>query len=72
MSQYPKIEVLSRKRSALLNPSVILELFKLRLNMMVVVSSVLGYFIGLQSFDLLALMSLMVGGFLVTGSSNGK
>jgi protoheme IX farnesyltransferase len=38
---------------------------------MVVVSSVLGYFIGLQLFDIVAFLSLILGGFLVTGSSNG-
>lgn len=37
---------------------------------MVVISSALGYYIGLQSFNLLAFVSLLVGGFLVTGSSN--
>lgn len=37
---------------------------------MVVISSALGYFIGLQQFDLLVFLSLIIGGFLVTGSSN--
>lgn len=39
--------------------------------MMVVVSSALGYFIGLESFNLLVFLSLLMGGFLVTGASNG-
>jgi len=39
--------------------------------MMVVVSSVLGYFIAMQGFELSTFLSLMLGGFLVTGSSNG-
>ena len=71
MSDIPKVQVLTRTRSALLNPAIILELYKFRLNMMVVISSVLGYFIGLQSFDLVVMLSLMLGGFLVTGASNG-
>lgn len=49
----------------------VLELFKLRLNLMVVFSSALGYFIGLTSFDIIAFSSLLTGGFLVTGASNG-
>ena len=44
-----------------------MELFKMRLNMMVVVSSVLGYFIGMQTFDLLTLLALALGGI----SGNG-
>jgi len=71
MIENTKTKVLSRPKSAFLNPSIILELFKLRLNFMVVVSSVLGYFIAMPAFDLTVLLSLMVGGFLVTGSSNG-
>ena len=71
MSDIPKVQVLSRSRSALLNPAIILELYKFRLNMMVVISSLLGYFIGLQSFDIVVMISLMLGGFLVTGASNG-
>lgn len=50
--------------------NVVAELFKFRLNIMVVSSSVLGYFIGMDSFNWMVLLSLMVGGFLVTGASN--
>lgn len=71
MPENTKVQVLARPKSVFFSPAVILELFKLRLNMMVVVSSALGYFIGLQSFDLLTFICLLIGGFLVTGSSNG-
>jgi protoheme IX farnesyltransferase len=45
--------------------------FKLRLAFLVVVSAVLGYFMGADSSDATTLISLIVGGFLVTGASNG-
>lgn len=46
-------------------------LVKFRLNITVVLSSILAYFIVAQgSFDWLTLVMLLIGGFLVTGSSN--
>lgn len=45
--------------------------FKLRLAFLVVVSAVLGYFMGTDTTDYTQLWSLIVGGFLVTGASNG-
>ncbi|MEQ8324745.1 MAG: heme o synthase [Vicingaceae bacterium] len=50
--------------------SIALELFKVRLNLVVVISSALGYYIGMQSFNLLTFAVLVVGGFLVTGAAN--
>jgi len=48
------------------------EFFKLRLSMLVVFSAVLGFFIAAGSdFSWSLLLFLVVGGFLVTGSSNG-
>lgn len=44
---------------------------KLRLTFLVVVSSVIGYAIGVQSFSWLMAFWLSVAGFLVTGASNG-
>jgi len=44
---------------------------KLRLTFLVVVSSVIGYAIGAQSFSWLMAFWLSVAGFLVTGASNG-
>ncbi len=71
MSENSKVQAISRQKAVFLNPSLVLELFKFRLNMMVVISSLLGYFIGLQTFDLTVMLSLVLGGFLVTGASNG-
>lgn len=45
--------------------------FKLRLTLLVVISAVLGYLIAADSIIWLDMITLMVGGFLVTGSSNG-
>lgn len=70
MSKSPQVQVLVNQKSAFSNPGIILELFKLRLNLLVVITSALGYFIGLQHFDILVFSSLLLGGFLVTGSSN--
>ena len=49
----------------------IAALFKLRLASLVVVSAYLGYFMGSSSADWLELIALGVGGFLLTGGSNG-
>jgi protoheme IX farnesyltransferase len=45
-------------------------LFKLRLSFLVVVSSVLGYLMAVDSVIWIDLMVLIIGGFLLTGSSN--
>lgn len=45
--------------------------FKLRLTFLVVVSAVLGYLIAADSVVWMEMLYLVVGGFLVTGSSNG-
>lgn len=66
----PKVRTATVSLSFSQKAAIVLELFKLRLNLMVVISSVLGYYIGLQSFELLAFVSLLLGGFLVTGASN--
>lgn len=44
---------------------------KLRLTMLVVISSVIGYGIGAENFSWLQAFWLSLGGFLVTGASNG-
>lgn len=46
-------------------------LMKLRLSMLVVVSAVTGYLFAPGAIDWISLLVLIVGGFLVTGSSNG-
>jgi heme o synthase len=46
-------------------------LFKLRLSLLVVISSVLGYYMGTSSTDWTTLIALSVGGVLLTGGSNG-
>ncbi len=46
------------------------QLFKLRLTSFVVISAVFGYFIGAPAYNLLDIVYLIVGGFLVTCSSN--
>ncbi len=46
-------------------------LFKLRLTMLVVVSAVLGYFMGTSALDWTRLFALGIGGILLTGGSNG-
>ena len=45
--------------------------FKLRLAFLVVVSAVLGYYMGTDNSYPMQLLALIVGGFLVTGASNG-
>jgi heme o synthase len=49
----------------------IAELYKLRLAFLVVVSAILGYLLGCQQVDWLKLLVLCIGGFLLTGGSNG-
>ena len=46
-------------------------LFKLRLGTFVVLSAVLGWFMGTESIGLVAFLELTVGGYLLTGASNG-
>jgi len=45
--------------------------FKLRLSLIVVLSSVLGYLMGAETVSGMALASLIIGGFLLSGASNG-
>lgn len=49
----------------------VMELFKLRLSALVVMSSVFGYFTATKSANALDLLYLCIGGFLLTGASNG-
>lgn len=49
----------------------IAALFKLRLTLLVVVSSVLGYYMGTSETHWPTLLALVVGGVLLTGGSNG-
>lgn len=46
-------------------------LFKVRLGFFVVLSSVLGWFMGVENIDLGNLLLLIGGGYLLTGASNG-
>ena len=46
-------------------------LFKLRLGTFVVLSAVLGWFMGTESIGLVPFRELTVGGYLLTGASNG-
>ena len=46
-------------------------LFKLRLGFFVVLSSVLGWFMATETIDLPTFLTLMVGGYALTGASNG-
>ena len=46
-------------------------LFKVRLGFFVVLSSVLGWFMGVENVDLGNLLLLIGGGYLLTGASNG-
>ena len=46
-------------------------LFKLRLGTFVVLSAVLGWFVGTESIGLVPFLELTVGGYLLTGASNG-
>jgi protoheme IX farnesyltransferase len=57
-----------------INSSIIKDiatLFKLRLSLLVIVSAVLGYFIGTSTVNWSVLIALGMGGFLLTGGSNG-
>lgn len=49
----------------------IATLYKLRLGFFVVMSSVLGWFMGVESIDIQTMLLLTVGGYLLTGASNG-
>ena len=46
-------------------------LFKLRLGTFVVLSAVLGWFMGAESIGLVPFLELTIGGYLLTGASNG-
>jgi protoheme IX farnesyltransferase len=46
-------------------------LFKLRLTLLVVISAILGYFMGTSTADWTKLFALSIGGILLTGGSNG-
>jgi heme o synthase len=46
-------------------------LFKLRLTLLVIISAVLGYYMGTSATDWTKLIALCVGGLLLTGGSNG-
>lgn len=46
-------------------------LFKLRLGTFVVLSAVLGWFMGADSIGLIPFLELTIGGYLLTGASNG-
>ncbi|MFN0032284.1 MAG: heme o synthase [Flavobacteriales bacterium] len=49
----------------------IAALFKLRLASLVVVSAVLGYYMGAATTEWVKMLALCLGGFLLTGGSNG-
>ena len=49
----------------------IATLFKVRLGFFVVLSAVLGWFMGVETIDLESMMLLTIGGYLLTGASNG-
>jgi protoheme IX farnesyltransferase len=46
------------------------QLFKLKLTSFVVISAIFGYFIGATSYNLIEVVFLVIGGFLITCSSN--
>ena len=46
-------------------------LYKLRLGFFVVMSAVLGWFMGTEHIDVTSTLLLTVGGYLLTGASNG-
>jgi heme o synthase len=46
-------------------------LFKVRLGFFVVLSAILGWFMGIETIDLESMILLTVGGYLLTGASNG-
>lgn len=47
------------------------QLMKMRLTVIVVFSAVVGYLLGMEQFHLSSFVSLIIGGLLVTGASNG-
>ncbi|HBL38337.1 MAG TPA: protoheme IX farnesyltransferase [Flavobacteriales bacterium] len=49
----------------------IAALFKVRLGFFVVMSAILGWFMAVDSLDLKSFLLLLVGGYLLTGASNG-
>ena len=49
----------------------IATLFKVRLGFFVVLSAVLGWFMGVETIDIKSMMLLATGGYLLTGASNG-
>ena len=56
------------------NPSFLKDigtLFKVRLGFFVVLSAILGWFMGVNTIDLDSLLLLATGGYLLTGASNG-
>ncbi|PCJ82728.1 MAG: protoheme IX farnesyltransferase [Bacteroidetes bacterium] len=56
------------------NPSFLKDigtLFKVRLGFFVVLSAVLGWFMGIDTIDIKSLLLLAIGGYLLTGASNG-
>ena len=46
-------------------------LFKLRLGFFVVLSAVLGWFMAVETMDIRAFLLLTLGGYALTGASNG-
>ena len=49
----------------------IASLFKMRLGFFVVVSAILGWFMAVDSMDIRSFLMLTIGGYLLTGASNG-
>ena len=49
----------------------IAALFKVRLGFFVVMSAILGWFMAVESLDLKSFLLLTIGGYLLTGASNG-
>lgn len=73
--KHPKLEENATiKTEVILNHSKLRDiamLFKLRLTFLVVISAILGYFMGTSAADWKTLIALSVGGLLLTGGSNG-
>ncbi len=66
------MEVLVEEKSGVLGKiKAALDLFKLRLSFLVVVSCVLSYEMGSQEWDYIKMGWLILAGFLLTGGSNG-
>ena len=49
----------------------IASLFKMRLGFFVVVSAILGWFMAVETMDIRSFLILTIGGYLLTGASNG-